>query len=209
MNAPPSLARSLTPSVEATRAALARAARDEADARTAVNAAQEPRTSRRPLPLLDRLFVATPCGVPWESMQGDARVRFCGKCEKHVYNVSAMTRDEAEGFLKAAESPCVRFYQRTDGTILTADCPVGAFRKVRRRWLGAMITAAVTAVGAASAALFGRGPAGLSSDSRSPHNDARSETFPLAVSGGSGFFPETPAPHTRTVAPTTKARKQP
>jgi hypothetical protein len=200
---------STAPSLEATHAALARAARIEAEARTEVNAAREPSASRRPLPLLDRLFVATPCGVPWESMQGDARVRFCGKCEKPVYNVSAMTRDEAERFLKTAESPCVRFYQRSDGTILTADCPVGVDRKVRRRWLGAMLTAVVAAVGTASTALFGRGPAGLSSDSRSVGGDARSETLPMVVAGGSGFFPETSAPQAHAAAATAKARKHP
>lgn len=204
---------STAPSLEATRAALARATRHEADARTEVNAALEPRASRRPLPLLDRLFVATPCGVPWESMHGDARVRFCGKCEKPVYNVSAMTRDEAEGFLRTAESPCVRFYQRPDGTILTADCPVGVERKVRRRWLGAMLTVGVTAAAAAASTVFGRRPA-IETASRTTNAEPRTDAPPGTVAiMGTAFPTEPKPPHARTVdrsdRPTAKACKHP
>src|SRR6516162_8887116 len=38
-----------------------------------------------------RLRVASPCPADWNAMQGDDRVRFCGQCEKNVYNLSAMT----------------------------------------------------------------------------------------------------------------------
>src|SRR5690348_11198318 len=50
----------------------------------------------RRLPLLDRIQIASPCEASWDAMNGDDRVRFCGLCEKNVYNLSAMTRDEAE-----------------------------------------------------------------------------------------------------------------
>ena len=32
-------------------------------------------------------------------MVGDERVRACGSCDKHVYNLSAMTRDEAQALI--------------------------------------------------------------------------------------------------------------
>ncbi len=103
---------------------------------------------RRPLPLLDQLRVASPCSAPWEKMVGTDRARFCGRCEKTVYNVSAMGRDEAEQFLGSVETACVRFYQRTDGTILTSDCPVGVSKKRRRSlFLGAVATAAAAFAG--------------------------------------------------------------
>ena len=81
---------------------------------------------------LDRIQVASPCGVAWESMQGDDRVRYCGECRLSVYDLSAMGREEAETLVQEREGRlCVRFYRRRDGTVLTQDCPVG-FGKVRR-----------------------------------------------------------------------------
>ena len=83
-----------------------------------------------------RLRVASPCPADWNAMQGDDRMRFCGQCEKNVYNISAMTHAEAEALIREKEGKlCVRFYQRTDGTVLTADCPVGKRRKRNRRIL--------------------------------------------------------------------------
>jgi hypothetical protein len=88
---------------------------------------------RRVLPLLDGVRVASPCTESWSEMSGDDRKRFCGKCEKNVYDLSAMTRDEAEAFLATHEGACIRFYRRFDGTVLTSDCPVGVKHRRRRR----------------------------------------------------------------------------
>jgi len=78
------------------------------------------------LPILDNIKVAAPCAAEWSKMTGDARQRHCADCNKHVYNLSEMTRDEAQALLIEKEGRlCVRYYRRHDGTILTADCPVG------------------------------------------------------------------------------------
>ncbi|HWW74152.1 MAG TPA: hypothetical protein VNZ44_02080, partial [Pyrinomonadaceae bacterium] len=54
-------------------------------------------------------------------------------CELHVYNLSGMTRREAEALVANTEGRlCVRFYRRDDGTILTRNCPVG-FAALKRR----------------------------------------------------------------------------
>ena len=82
---------------------------------------------------LSRVRVASPCTADWDSMIGDERVRFCGQCELHVYNLSAMTKAQAENLIVRTEGRlCVRFYRRRDGSILTRDCPVG-LRAVRQR----------------------------------------------------------------------------
>jgi hypothetical protein len=122
------------------RDAADQARRDEANVQAEVGAER----ARRTLPLLDRVTIATPCPARWEDMTGTDQARFCGQCSKTVYNVSAMTREEAETLLGQAELPCVRIYQRADGTILTSDCPVGLVRK-RRRTLLASIAATVVA----------------------------------------------------------------
>src|ERR1041385_6954641 len=75
---------------------------------------------------LDRVNVAAPCSADWNQMFGSERVRFCSQCNLNVYNLSGMTRNEAEALLNRTEERlCVRFYRREDGTILTQSCPVG------------------------------------------------------------------------------------
>jgi hypothetical protein len=97
--------------------------------------------------VLERLRVASPCPARWEEMAGDDRVRFCETCKKSVYNLSALQRSEAEALVARHEGRmCATFFQRADGTVLTADCPVGR-RRTRVRFLRRVTTAA--------AALFG------------------------------------------------------
>ena len=105
---------------------------------------------RRQLPVLENLHVAAPCSADWNRMTGDARARFCGQCEKNVYNLSDMTRAEAEALLVEKEGKlCVRYYQRADGTILTADCPSGVAKRRRKRRVIAVTFAGATVVAAA------------------------------------------------------------
>jgi hypothetical protein len=67
-------------------------------------------------------------------MRGDDRTRYCAACSKHVYNVSDLTADEAVALIRENEGHlCVRLYRRKDGSVLTADCPVGIRSSVRRR----------------------------------------------------------------------------
>ena len=69
-------------------------------------------------------------------MYGDNRTRFCGRCSQNVYNLSDMTREEAEDLIRRTDGQlCVRFYKRRDGTILTRNCPVG-LRTIRERLTG-------------------------------------------------------------------------
>lgn len=83
---------------------------------------------------LDRVRIAAPCEADWDEMQGDERVRFCQRCSLNVYNLSAMTRREAERLVTRTEGArvCVRFYRRKDGTMLTRSCPVGLHALKRR-----------------------------------------------------------------------------
>src|SRR5690348_13944271 len=75
------------------------------------------------LELLQSVRIASPCPMSWKRMKGDARVRFCGRCERNVYNVSAMSTLEAAELIQAHRANmCVRFYRRQDGRIVTSDC---------------------------------------------------------------------------------------
>jgi hypothetical protein len=86
----------------------------------------------------------------WEELTGDERKRFCAQCGLNVYNISAMTRAEAESFITNAEGRvCAKIYRRADGTILTRDCPVG-LRAVRKK-----VSRATAAAFSALVSLFG------------------------------------------------------
>src|SRR5262245_24496352 len=103
---------------------------------------------------LDRIAVASPCPVAWDDMTGNDRVRFCNQCNLNVYNISAMTKQEAESFIANAEGRiCAKFYRRADGGILTRDCPVGlrAARKKVSRAAAAAFSALVSLVGGSAA----------------------------------------------------------
>lgn len=82
---------------------------------------------------LNDLKIASPCPADWGAMAGDERKRFCGDCKLNVYNLSDMTKYDAENLLRNSEGRlCVRYFQRPDGTILTQNCPVG-WAKVKQR----------------------------------------------------------------------------
>jgi hypothetical protein len=73
--------------------------------------------------LLEMIHIANPCHVSWDTMAGDERVRFCTRCRLNVYNISAMTRRDAEHLLLQGEGrTCLRLFRRADGTVLTRDC---------------------------------------------------------------------------------------
>jgi hypothetical protein len=75
---------------------------------------------------LQNLKVANPCPVSWREMEGGDQVRYCGHCRLNVYNLSDMSTSEAEELIRSREGRlCVRFYQRTDGRVMTKDCPKG------------------------------------------------------------------------------------
>src|SRR6185436_16444488 len=104
---------------------------------------------------IDLLRIATPCPISWEQMTGDNRVRFCDHCQLNVYNISELSRSEAERLIGSTEGRlCARLFRRADGTVLTKDCPVG-LRALRRRV--AKRTAAIfAAIVGLSGAAFGQ-----------------------------------------------------
>lgn len=146
---------------------------------------------RRALPVLDRVRIASPCHVGWDQMTGDARRRFCDACSLHVYNLSDMTADEAEGFVRAAEGlperTCVRFYARGDGTVITKDCPVG-LAGLRKR-LATVAATVVAAAGILVATVLGR------RETYQPDRDWFEPSAPSwrgAIAGRMVYIPPTP-----------------
>ena len=106
------------------------------------------------LPVLDNITIATPCKADWSKMTRmteDDRVRECGDCNKRVYNLSEMTREQAQALIIAHDGDlCARYYQRADGTIILKDCEIGIAARRRQKWIAA--GAAVFLAGSAGAA---------------------------------------------------------
>lgn len=103
---------------------------------------------------LEDYRIATPCKADWTKMAGDERVRFCGSCEKYVYNVTGMSRAEAEDLVRGQGEVCMRLSRRADGTIITNDCPVGVQSKARK--LKAVAIAGGTLIAASALLLRNR-----------------------------------------------------
>ncbi|NNF00029.1 MAG: hypothetical protein HKN25_13490 [Pyrinomonadaceae bacterium] len=102
---------------------------------------------------LDGIRVASPCSADWDAMIGNNRQRHCGECKLDVYNLSGMTKREAENLIMNSEGRlCARFFRRADGTIITKDCPVGwaaVKKKMSRVWtaVAAVFVTAVSSIG--------------------------------------------------------------
>lgn len=104
--------------------------------------------------LINSIQIATPCSADWEQMRGTGQVRFCEACRKSVYNLSAMSAEEAVATIQRQEGTlCVRLFRRRDGTVIHADCPVGA-GQVARRLAGLTKVMLLLACVGASAWLF-------------------------------------------------------
>ncbi len=85
----------------------------------------------------DQLTIAEPCHEDWTSMTGDERRRFCGSCNKHVHDLSAMDEDEAEELLGTEGEVCVRYEVDTEGRVV--------HRSARRRVLKGVLAATLAA----------------------------------------------------------------
>jgi hypothetical protein len=107
---------------------------------------------------LANVTLASPCPASWDAMEGDDRSRFCALCGKQVYNLVSMTTSDALALIEAHEGElCGRLVRRRDGTVLTADCPVGLKSKKARRWRRMALGGVMLAILAQSGAvLLGR-----------------------------------------------------
>jgi hypothetical protein len=84
---------------------------------------------------LEVLRIEQPCPADWSAMAGDDRRRFCRGCEKHVHNLSALSRDEADRLIcESAGSLCLRMERAPDGTVATIDYQGSTRTRPRRGW---------------------------------------------------------------------------
>jgi hypothetical protein len=105
---------------------------------------------------LAKLKVASPCHESWSDMTGDDQVRHCKRCDKDVFNLSAMNAADAEALLaRHGTAPCVRFFRRADGTVKTKDCPDRRPLIAGVIAAGAIAAASIAAAGVSAMATMG------------------------------------------------------
>lgn len=77
-----------------------------------------PCSSHRPM-RRTHLPISSPCHEDWDAMDRVERGRFCGQCDKQVFDLSSMTEREAKGVLAehAGARICVRYCHGSDGAI--------------------------------------------------------------------------------------------
>jgi hypothetical protein len=134
---------------------------------------------------LPNVRIGFACKQRWEDMVGDDRVRACAGCDRPVFNLSEMTRAEAEAVLATRGlTPCVRFYRRPDGTVMTSDCPTGTRPRVRLAVVASSLAAGATL---AAPAAMAEPPTAGSADTQPVASDD-----PPADGSGSGVTVDQP-----------------
>ena len=63
-----------------------------------------------------------PCTEAWENMDGSAKVRYCHKCKRNVYNLDGLDTSEARAFVERIEGGTIgELSQREDGKYLVGE----------------------------------------------------------------------------------------
>ena len=140
--------------------------------------------------------LAKPCAESWENMSGDDKVRECARCEKRVYNLSAMTPREAEIRLLNAEGlPCIQYRQDDAGRPMMQSEP-SARRSHAAVWVAGAL--AVAAVGSEARA-----------EPTSPPASAPPRPTSAASAPSEQCVKSAPAPGASAPTPTTKGKPPP
>ncbi len=109
-------------------------------------AAQDER--RRMLPLLGEVRSAGGCGVAFDRMTGEGRVRTCARCRATVVDARRLDARRVRALLGREDGP---LFARPDGTVMSSPCRRAARRRALTKLAGVALTIGVALV--ASAAL--------------------------------------------------------
>ncbi len=84
--------------------------------------------TRRPL-------VPNPCHEDWDLLSPEDRGHFCTVCETKVWDLSGLTKEEAEAFLRAREGEdlCVSYRENSAGEVVHRPSPIVPLGRLVRR----------------------------------------------------------------------------
>ena len=102
---------------------------------------------------LEQVRVGSPCPVGWDQLDGDGAARYCGHCNRHVHNFSAMTADAAQRLVcEAAGRLCIAYVPTATGAPRTLE--YRAVPKPRFAWKLVATLGGIGAVGATIVSAF-------------------------------------------------------
>ena len=152
---------------------------------------------------LDGVQVASPCQAAWSDMAGDEQVRFCSHCALHVYNLSAMTRAEAEACARERRPPVRSLLSSPGRDSAHRGLPARLAERATRAW-GLLATLILGCF----AVLLGAGQDWFSRPARLELIPNRRPLLPASIHMGQARIGEgTPALHRPTQHQTTRPAK--
>jgi hypothetical protein len=163
--------------VRTIRTTSSEAERDALEAELAALDRAHRAEARRRLPLIAQARIASPCHEAFEAMDGEGAIRHCGRCDHEVFDLVQMTLAQAEALIasRAGGKTCARLHRRSDGTLMFADCEVGA-QGIRARRIGLAVAGAILGASAIAAA---HAP----SHAMTPHTQAPTAHAPSGLHG--------------------------
>ena len=116
---------------------------------------------------LDSLQIAVPCSTDWDQMVGSDRIRYCSECSKNVYDISRMSRNEAEALVSSARDGglCLRLVRDAYGSTVTEATFTGL--RIAGRKVSPVAVAVVTAIMGIGGSAIATAPARANSASAS------------------------------------------
>lgn len=115
-------------------------------------------TTRRKLPVLDDLRVGGDCDEAWATMPGSGRSRHCRTCDHAIYDLSALTRGEAEALVVAHDAAGKRLCGAMTHTVAGTLASVSWWSRLRAAREQGVLAVAAAAVLIGATALGYRGP---------------------------------------------------
>lgn len=105
------------------------------------------------LVVLEQVRIESPCMQSWKGMTGGDQKRFCTSCDKHVHDLTALSRAEGEKLLAGSEHVCIRMTCDSKGRVITADdLPFARVRRILRKsrlyWVYGLAAVVISFVGA-------------------------------------------------------------
>lgn len=84
------------------------------------------------------------CPIPWGTLRGDERQRYCEKCGLTVTNLSELNQTEREALLArvGTERLCVSYYRRLTGEDVTPEAPLTGEERSRIKQVGVAVLSA-------------------------------------------------------------------
>jgi hypothetical protein len=124
------------------------------------------------------------CPIPWASLRGDERARFCEKCNHTIVNFSELTEAERLEILdkRGPGKLCITYYRRHSGEYVTPENPLTSEERSRIKQIG---VAALSAGAMALAAGCMSNSTPPSTPTVPPTNSSASVARNLATSAGS------------------------